>query len=193
MNDGLRDGLLGIAALLTLREVTRSFVHSLRRDGGRHYRLGSGSAFDAFTARYGSWLFATAIALAVVDHVLEEPAFPSALRDLGSASFLACCGLLVWTDRCLAEHFDHYCEGAPHLLTTGPYAWLRHPRYACWIGLLVTLALALGSALGLLAALAFVPLVVRRVRLEERFLFDLYGDRYAHYARHSHRLLPGLW
>lgn len=193
MNEAARDALLLLAALLTLLAVACSFVRALRRDGGRHYRLGSGSEFDAFTARYGSWFFGAGVALAVADHALGNPVFPGAVRDLGAALFLACCALLVWTDRCLAHHFDHYRAEAPHLMTTGPYARLRHPRYACWIGLLGSLALGLGSGLGLLATLAFVPLVVRRVHLEERFLLERYGDRYAAYAQHSSRLLPGLW
>ena len=78
-------------------------------------------------------------------------------------------------------------------MTTGPYARLRHPRYACWILLLAGWTLALGSALGLLAVAAFVFPVIRRIRLEERFLFEVYGERYARYAQRSARLLPGVW
>ena len=193
MTAPLRDALLLSAAVLTLAAIADSFARSLRRDGGRHYELGSGSVFDAFTARYGSCFFGAVAALAIADHLLRRPAFPGGLQDMATAFFLAFCALLMWTDRRLANHFDHYHADTPALMTVGPYAWLRHPRYACWIGLLVTLTVALGSAVGLLAALAFVPLVVRRVRLEERFLLDLYGNRYADYALQTDRLVPGLW
>jgi len=193
MSELLRDSLLALASLFTLYAVTRTFLRALRRDGCRHYHLGSGSEFDSFTARYGSWLFAGVVVLSIADHALGEPAFPPIARDLASIGFLACCGLLVWTDRHLADHFDHYRPEDPQLMTAGPYARLRHPRYTSWLGLLVTGPLALGSALGLLAGLAFVPLVVRRVRLEERFLARLYGDRYAAFARQRSRLVPGLW
>ena len=193
MTAPIRDALLLCAGLLTLAAVARSFARSLRRDGGRHFGLGSGSVFDAFTTRYGSWLFGAVVALAISDHLLRSPAFPADLQDIASALFLAFCSLLMWTDRRLANHFDHYHADTPALMTVGPYAWLRHPRYACWIGLLVTLTVALCSAVGLLDALAFVPLVVRRVRLEERFLLALYGNRYADYALQTDRLVPGLW
>ena len=193
MSDALRNTLLGVSALLTLHQVSKSFAQSLRRNSGQHYRLGSGSEFDAFTARYGGWLFGAGVVLALADHSRATPAFPGPLRDLATAGFLASCCLLVWTDRCLAHHFDHYREEDPALMTTGPYARLRHPRYACWILLLAGWTLALGSALGLLAVAAFVFPVIRRIRLEERFLFEVYGERYARYAQRSARLLPGVW
>jgi len=188
-----RDLVLISASLLTLAAVARSFARSLRRDSRQHYGLGSGSVFDAFTARYGSWFFGLVVVLAFADHLLRKSDFNTEVQDAAGALFLVFCALLIWTDRRLANHFDHYQVEAPALMTVGPYAWLRHPRYACWIGLLVTLTVALGSGLGFLAALAFLPLVIRRVRLEERFLLDLYGDRYTDYTLQTDRLIPGLW
>jgi protein-S-isoprenylcysteine O-methyltransferase Ste14 len=78
------------------------------------------------------------------------------------------------------------------VITHGPYRIVRHPAY------LGTLTGHLGFVLvflhwaPLLAwAALFVPLVVRRILLEEPVLFELGG--YADYASRRKRLLPLVW
>ncbi len=79
------------------------------------------------------------------------------------------------------------------LVTSGPYAWVRHPGYAG--GLLFTVAnsLALGSWWSLVPAVIMIAAILRRVRLEDRMLrTDLPGyDAYAREVRF--RLVPGIW
>lgn len=80
-----------------------------------------------------------------------------------------------------------------HVITTGPYAIVRHPMYAAVLLAIVAMPLALGSAWGLLPALAMGALIVARTALEDRQLHrELPG--YAEYAtRTRYRLIPGVW
>ncbi len=78
------------------------------------------------------------------------------------------------------------------LVTTGPYAWVRHPFYAAFA--LATVANALVAAnwfLFVTGALAFTLLVIR-CRTEERNLIARFGDEYRAYAKRTGRFLPRI-
>ena len=86
-------------------------------------------------------------------------------------------------------------EVAPdqRVITTGPYAHLRHPQYAGALLYLLGMPLALGSWWGVLVFAAIVPFLVWRLVDEERLLAkDLPG--YAGYCnRVRWRLIPGIY
>jgi protein-S-isoprenylcysteine O-methyltransferase Ste14 len=79
------------------------------------------------------------------------------------------------------------------VVSTGPYAIVRHPMYAGSTALYLATPVALGSWWALLPALLFVPVFVFRIRNEEEVLVrDLPG--YAEYRRQvRYRLVPFLW
>jgi protein-S-isoprenylcysteine O-methyltransferase Ste14 len=79
------------------------------------------------------------------------------------------------------------------VISTGPYAIVRHPMYAG--GLLVFLGtpLALGSYWGLLASGAALPALIGRLLDEEKFLKESLPG-YADYCREIRwRLIPGIF
>jgi protein-S-isoprenylcysteine O-methyltransferase Ste14 len=79
------------------------------------------------------------------------------------------------------------------VISTGPYALVRHPMYAGALLLILGLPLALGSWYGLLGFFGFVPLLIWRLSDEENFLTrNLPG--YAEYTNKVRwRLIPGLF
>jgi protein-S-isoprenylcysteine O-methyltransferase Ste14 len=79
------------------------------------------------------------------------------------------------------------------VITTGPYAIVRHPMYAGGLLYLLGTPLALGSYRGLVVFAAIFPLLLWRLFDEERFLStNLPG--YAEYRqRVRHRLVPFVW
>jgi protein-S-isoprenylcysteine O-methyltransferase Ste14 len=80
-----------------------------------------------------------------------------------------------------------------HVITTGPYAIVRHPMYASALVYLIGTPLALGSYRGLLALAFMLPFLIWRLIDEERLLTrELRG--YAEYQRRvRYRLLPFVW
>jgi len=74
-------------------------------------------------------------------------------------------------------------ERGHHLVTTGPYRFVRHPGYFAMLIAMPASALAVGSWLALIPALAFSGVIVRRTMLEDRFLrthlpgYAEYSDR----------------
>lgn len=79
------------------------------------------------------------------------------------------------------------------VISTGPYAMIRHPMYAGGLVLLLGIPIALGSWWGLLLFAAVIPAIIWRLIDEERFLVrNLSG--YAEYQTIvRHRLIPLVW
>lgn len=84
-------------------------------------------------------------------------------------------------------------ERGHSVISTGPYAIVRHPMYAASLFLLVGWALALGSAWGVLGALFIEFLIALRIGGEEKVLREgLPG--YVEYTRKvRYRLIPYIW
>jgi protein-S-isoprenylcysteine O-methyltransferase Ste14 len=79
------------------------------------------------------------------------------------------------------------------VISTGPYAIVRHPMYAGALVMLAGIPLALGSWWGLFFFFATMPILVWRLLDEERFLHkNLPGyTEYTHKVRY--RLIPFVW
>jgi protein-S-isoprenylcysteine O-methyltransferase Ste14 len=80
-----------------------------------------------------------------------------------------------------------------HLVTDGIYKTIRNPSY---LGLLISVvgwALAFRSILGLVLAALFVPVLIGRMRSEERLLSGYFGAEYEAYRAHSWRLVPFVY
>jgi protein-S-isoprenylcysteine O-methyltransferase Ste14 len=79
------------------------------------------------------------------------------------------------------------------VITTGPYAVVRHPMYVA-VGIIYILSpLALGSYWAVLPALCVIFVLVARIVNEEKVLLrDLSGYR-EYMERVRYRLIPGVW
>jgi protein-S-isoprenylcysteine O-methyltransferase Ste14 len=79
------------------------------------------------------------------------------------------------------------------VITTGPYALVRHAMYVGVVIMALGVPLALGSLWGLILVLASVALLVLRILDEERMLRDQLEGYEAYARRVRYRLVPGLW
>ncbi|MBI4353648.1 MAG: isoprenylcysteine carboxylmethyltransferase family protein [Candidatus Omnitrophica bacterium] len=78
-----------------------------------------------------------------------------------------------------------------HLVTTGPYAHVRHPLYVGTFLIGTGFCLAVTSLWGALSALAMFCLLYRRKAMEEEALIaDEYGEVYEAYRRVVPRWIP---
>lgn len=83
-------------------------------------------------------------------------------------------------------------EPVTELVTSGIYAWLRHPMYVSFTISMLALDFLLGSVLGILFTLvAFLPSMVWRARLEEQALAQRFGKVWKDYVESVPSLL--LW
>ena len=84
-------------------------------------------------------------------------------------------------------------ERGHRVVSTGPYAYVRHPMYAGALLLFVGIPLLLGSWYGLAGALVLTALLVVRIVMEERTLADELPGYRAYAARLRWHLVPGIW
>ncbi len=79
------------------------------------------------------------------------------------------------------------------VISTGPYAAIRHPLYAAASCFYLAVPLVLGSWLGLLAAPMFIILMMWRAGREERMLQDGLPGYQAYMMQVKYRFIPRVW
>jgi len=79
------------------------------------------------------------------------------------------------------------------VISTGPYALVRHPMYAGGLVMLLGMPIALGSWWGVLVLVAMLPALIWRMIDEERFLARNLPGYPEYRKRVKHRLLPLIW
>jgi protein-S-isoprenylcysteine O-methyltransferase Ste14 len=84
-------------------------------------------------------------------------------------------------------------EQGQQVITSGPYALVRHPMYLAMILMMTATPLALGSYWAMLPSVLFILLLAARAKNEEELLLtELKGYReYTQKVRY--RLFPGVW
>lgn len=79
------------------------------------------------------------------------------------------------------------------LIHTGPYARLRHPIYTgVLLGFLGT-GIAIGEWRAVLALALVIIAFARKLRLEERWMSETFGEEYRRYRARTSALIPFIW
>lgn len=84
-------------------------------------------------------------------------------------------------------------ERSHAVISTGPYARIRHPLYAGVLLFFPSTALLLGSWIGVVAAALPILGLIARTALEDRELRRRLDGYTAYAARVRYRLVPGVW
>ena len=138
--------------------------------------------------------FVALIVVPGLDHRFGWSQAPAIVALLGDA--LIAVGFfvvfLVFRQNSFASSTIRVAEGQT-LVSTGPYAIVRHPMYAGALIYLVGTPLALGSYWGLAVLALMVPILIWRLVDEERVLEQRLPG-YSEYKRVvRYRLLPGVF
>jgi methyltransferase len=106
-----------------------------------------------------------------------EGAFAGPARDAvlitGFAVFVAAKFLKLWAISALGKRWSYRVLVLPDapLVSTGPYAHLRHPNYVAVFGEIAGFALMVGAHVtGVISLIAFAFLVRKRIAVEEKAL-----------------------
>lgn len=79
------------------------------------------------------------------------------------------------------------------LVTHGIYRFTRNPMYLGLIAVVISLPVYAASLRGFLASLVLIPIIMNRIRMEEKLLEAEYGERYLLYKKGTKRLIPYLY
>jgi len=130
------------------------------------------------------------------DHRAQASDVPVLLQTLGLALYLLSTAFIMWVFRenSFAAPVVKVQAARHHrVISSGPYAFVRHPMYSGIMLFFVSVSLLLGSWWGVAIAPVFAVLFAVRARIEERALVEGLPDYADYAARVRYRLVPGLW
>jgi protein-S-isoprenylcysteine O-methyltransferase Ste14 len=138
--------------------------------------------------------FIALLVLPAVDHRLGWSRMSPAVSIIGDLLvLLGCLGIFfVFRENSYASATIELPEGQ-RVISSGPYAWVRHPMYAAASLLLLGMPIALGSWWSVLIVVAILPALVWRLLNEEQFLSRNLPDYVEYQGRVHYRLLPLVW
>ena len=119
---------------------------------------------------------------------------PDWLRWTGPVLGLASLVLWAWAQAVLGKQWSTSLQlRKEHLLvTTGPYAFIRHPIYTAMFGWGIGVALLTANILFALLAIVMIIGILIRVPKEEQMMVGEFGDEYKKYMKKTRRFFPGL-
>lgn len=111
---------------------------------------------------------------------------------IGAAIVAAGLAFTVWARVCLGRNWsgtvtvkeDH------ELVRSGPYRYVRHPIYTGLLLAFVGCAIALDEWRGLLAIAIMYAALWRKLKLEERWMVEQFGDAYLRFRSEVPALIP---
>jgi protein-S-isoprenylcysteine O-methyltransferase Ste14 len=138
---------------------------------------------------------------AVVVYIFFTPLFPwlvfpllEWVRWLGVIIGFISLAFLGWVQASLDRGFSPSLtiQKEHHLVTEGPYQWIRHPMYTVHIFYFLSWFLISANILFFFVWLLMVLYIISRIPKEEAMLLSQFGDEYREYIRRTGRLLPPL-
>ena len=121
-------------------------------------------------------------------------AVPTGIVAFGDALIVAGFWIIfvVYRENTFTSATIEIAEGQK-VISTGPYAIVRHPMYVGALLYLLGIPLALGSYWGVLAFVPIVPSLVWRIVDEERMLATNLAGYNEYRERVRYRLIPSIW
>jgi protein-S-isoprenylcysteine O-methyltransferase Ste14 len=142
------------------------------------------------------WLAQLAVAGLDVGRFHWSDTVPLAVQIVALVAMAAGLAVVVWAtavNRFFSSVIRLQTDRGHHLITSGPYRYVRHPAYAACPYLLIGGGLELGSWLAAVIGLVLTLGILRRTALEDRFLHEQLPG-YADYAQLVRfRIFPGIW
>ena len=84
-------------------------------------------------------------------------------------------------------------QDGQRVVDTGLYGVVRHPMYAATLVMFLSMPLVLGSPVSFAVMLIYIPIIVARIRNEEKVLENGLPGYTAYKARVKYRIIPRVW
>lgn len=135
------------------------------------------------------------VAVSLLDFFVVQKRSIFGLDPLGVMVFLLGFTVVVSARSALGRNFSVRIRnvGERKLIQSGPYRFVRHPIYLGIIILYFSGPIAWQSAYGALIILPIIPLLLRRINIEEKALALWFGGEYQAYKKRTKRLVPLIY
>ena len=118
-----------------------------------------------------------------------------AVRGVGLGLYVIGFAGILWTGMALGKQLSLHVtiQEGHELVTTGPYRYIRHPRYLAVLAFMLGFALTFRSWAGVGGAALLALIFLWRIHDEETLLAREFGPAWHAYASRSWRLLPRVY
>ncbi|MGH9615933.1 MAG: methyltransferase family protein [Acidobacteriaceae bacterium] len=115
-----------------------------------------------------------------------------AIQYIGVLLLLLGCGFAVWARFTLGRNWSGMVTVKQDhaLIMRGPYAWVRHPIYTGILLALAGTAVVSGRLFYLLVLALSIFSLWLKLRIEEKFMLETFGEQYAAYRQRVKALVP---
>jgi protein-S-isoprenylcysteine O-methyltransferase Ste14 len=182
----------GASLLITLYLLKNDPALLMRRmSGGPTAEKQTTQKIIMFFASVG---FIGLLVVPALDHRFGWSAVPLAIVILGNILVLVGLYLvfLVYKENTYTSATIEVAQNQK-VISTGPYALVRHPMYASSSLYIIGTPLALGSYWGFLAFAFMMPFLIWRLFDEEKFLAQNLPGYMEYQEKVQHRLVPYVW
>lgn len=116
-------------------------------------------------------------------------------RYLGLALFLSGFILMNWAEIILGNQFsvEVTIQENHQLIISGPYKYLRHPRYLGIILFAIGISFIFNSWSSLILVLLLIIVLLLRIKDEEELMNNQFGDEWLQYKNKSRRIIPFIY
>ncbi|HEU5218092.1 MAG TPA: isoprenylcysteine carboxylmethyltransferase family protein [Gemmatimonadales bacterium] len=182
MSPTLLSGLLWIVFILYWSAAARGSAPALRSESAQSRQVHLLLMYGALALEFvrvplltGRWLPRTGVVLGA----------GLAIQLLGFT-------LAAWARRYLGRNWSAQitAKSDHQLVRSGPYRLVRHPIYSAMLAMFLGTTLISGTYHALLALGVISVAYVRKIRLEERTLEEVFGADYAAYRRETGAVIP---
>jgi protein-S-isoprenylcysteine O-methyltransferase Ste14 len=126
--------------------------------------------------------------------LLAERILPRSLVSywIGVAVIVLGLSFAVWARRHIGRNWSGTVTvKTDHVLVrSGPYAWVRHPIYTGLLTAILGTAIARGDLSGLLGVILCAIAFTIKLRIEERWMRQAFGEAYDRYSKEVPALIP---
>ena len=123
--------------------------------------------------------------------------WPSGIWSFWLGAAVTVAGLLfaVWAREHLGSNWSQSVtiKQNHELITTGPYAVVRHPIYTGILTGFLGSAIALSQVRGVIGCVLVFVVLWAKLRMEEQWMRSQFGETYATYAHETAALVPHLF
>jgi protein-S-isoprenylcysteine O-methyltransferase Ste14 len=159
---------------------------AIKREGGRGFFIFRVAAFFALLAFLGMYI----TGMAWIDLFLFG--LPDWLRWTGFALGILSVAFMTWTQVTLDTQWSAQLQlrNDHHLITTGPYARMRHPLYSSTFGWGAALSLLTANWIFVAVSVLAITGLIVRIPKEEQMMIEAFGDEYKVYLQRTCRFFP---
>lgn len=139
-------------------------------------------------------MFVAAFVIAGLGFRFGWPTLPAWASYAGAVVFLASYALYaeVMRENAYLSRTIEVQDGQ-HVVDTGLYGIVRHPMYSATLLLFLSMPIVLGSPFSFVIMLAYLPIIAKRIRNEEKVLANGLEGYTEYMNRVKWRLIPLIW